>query len=319
MKKVLITGISGFVGRYLAEYLLSRGEYGVIGTYRSDDGLKQLNDLKDRIKLERIDLLNASSIGKVIVEYHPDYICHLAAATSPAASFKNPQMTITNNVLSELNILDTLRATNLKHLRTLIISTSEIYGLIDKADLPVDEDTPLRPINPYAVSKITQDFLALQYHLSYKLDIVRVRPFNHTGPGQGEAFVVPAFAKQIAEIEKGKKEPVIIVGNLDAKRDFTDVRDMVKAYELVLRKGEAGAVYNIGSGKSQKIKDILDTFLSLTDKKIKVEYDVAKSRPLDIPDVYCDVTRFHAVTGWKPEIPFEQTLKDTLDYWRNIV
>lgn len=319
MKKVLITGITGFVGRHLAEHFLSQGEYEVVGTYRSDNGLEHIKDLKDRIILERLDLLNANSIGNVIVAHHPDYICHLAAATSPAESFKNPYLTITNNVLAELNILDTLRASNLKHLRTLIISTSEIYGLVNQSDLPVDELTPFRPVTPYAVSKITQDFLALQYHISYKLDVIRARPFNHTGPGQGESFVFPSFAKQIAEIEKGLKEPVMTVGNLDAKRDFTDVRDMVKAYELLLKKGEDGEVYNIGSGKSHLIKDILDIFLSQTDKKIEIKFDIAKSRPSDIPDVYCDYSKLQTITGWQPEIPIEKTIKDTLDYWRNIV
>ena len=185
------------------------------------------------------------------------------------------------------------------------------------SDLPIGEETEIRPVNPYAVSKVACDFLGLQYFLSYKLPIVRVRPFNHIGPRQSPSFVVAAFAKKIAEIEKNKIPPVIKVGNLSPKRDFTDVRDTVWGYQLLIEKGEPGEVYNIGSGRSYEIKYILDTLLSFSDKKITIETDSALMRPVDVPELVCDNSKIKKVTGWEPKIPIEQTLRETLDYWRN--
>ncbi|MGH7203397.1 MAG: GDP-mannose 4,6-dehydratase, partial [Candidatus Levyibacteriota bacterium] len=184
---------------------------------------------------------------------------------------------------------------------------------------PVDENTPHRPANPYAVSKIAQDYLGFQYNLSYKLPIIRVRPFNHVGPGQAPTFVVSDFAKQIAEIEKGNREPVMRVGNLDAKRDFTDVRDMVRLYSLLIEKGEPGEVYNAGNGVSHSVQEVLDLLQSFSKMKITVQHDPAKMRPSDVPDIMCDRTKVTKATGWKPQISFETTIKDTLDYWRGIV
>ena len=185
--------------------------------------------------------------------------------------------------------------------------------------MPVDEGTALRPANPYAVTKIAQDFLGLQYNISYKMPLIRVRPFNHIGPRQMPGFVVADFAKQIAEIELNQQEPIIHVGNLDAKRDFTDVRDMVKAYGVILEKGVPGDVYNIGSGKSVKIGDILDMLIGLSNSKIEKKLDVSKLRPSDVPEIVCNNTKIRNITSWEPTISLETTLKDTLDYWRNIV
>ncbi|HZE87561.1 MAG TPA: GDP-mannose 4,6-dehydratase [Methylomirabilota bacterium] len=319
MKKILITGISGFVGKFLAEHLLSKGEYEIVGTYRSENSISQLDTIKNSIKLEKADLLDPEAVAHVITSNKPDAIFHLAAMTSPKESFDNPSQTITNNITSQLNILEVLRTNAMKQVRTLIIASSEVYGMIDKSDLPVDEETKLQPISPYAVSKIAQDYLGLQYYLTHKLDIIRVRPFNHVGPGQSNRFIVSDFAQQIAEIEKGKRDPVMKVGNLDAKRDFTDVRDIVKAYGLLLEKGVAGDVYNIGSGRSYKIKDILSILLSFSKKETKIVTDPAKVRPVDIEEIICDSSKLHTLTGWKTEITLEKTLQDVLDYWREIV
>jgi len=194
-----------------------------------------------------------------------------------------------------------------------------VYGKVSEKDLPIDEDTPFMPTNAYAVSKITQDFLGLQYVLSYKLQIVRVRPFNHFGPRQATGFVIADWCKKIAQIEKGEIPPVVKVGNLKAKRDFTDVRDMVEAYAILLEKGKTGEAYNIGSGKSLCIEDILKILLKEAKVKISVEKDDLLFRPVDSLERVCDNRKFVSLSGWQPKIAIEKTLKETLDYWRNIV
>ena len=319
MKKVLITGITGFVGKHLAIHLLAQKFYDIIGTYRSESGLDSLVDIRDSIQLKKVDMNDADAIEDLILTSKPDVIFHLAAQASPLKSFSIPVETLTNNIVAQFFLLDVLHKHKLQGIRVVVISSAEMYGIISPSDNPVDENTPLRPATPYAVSKLAQDFLSYQHFLAYKLDIVRLRPYNHIGPGQKEGFVVADFAKQIAEIEADKKEPEIFVGNLDAKRDFTDVRDIVRAYELAAQKGISGEVYNLGSGKSHKINDILQTLLSFSSKEITVKVDPARFRPIDIPEIVCNVGKFHKLTGWKPEKPFEKTLKDILDYWRKIV
>lgn len=318
MKKVLITGITGFVGNHLARYLLSLTSYDIVGTYRSESSLDSLKGIKDQLKLSQGDLHNADFIESLILSEKLDFIFHLAAQASPSRSVSTPVETLTNNIVAEFSILDALKKHELKT-RVLIVSTGDIYGKVISSDIPIDEETPLRPVTPYAVSKIAQDYLGLQYNLAYNIDTVRVRPYNHIGPGQKEGYVVSDFAKQIAEIEAGKKEPILSVGNLAAGRDFTDVRDVVKAYELALLKGESGEVYNIGSGKSQKIANVLEMLLSLSTKKIEVKIDQSKFRAIDVPEIICNYGKFHELTGWQPEIPFTRTLQDILDYWRKIV
>lgn len=316
MKKAFITGITGFAGSYLAQNLLDN-DYEVSGTYLSDQSANDFQN-KDRVKLYKLDLLDAERTTEILVESQPDYLFHLAALTSPKSSFDNPSKTFTTNVTSQINILEAIRRNNLVETRILIISSAEVYGLVDSKNLPVDEDTPFNPTNPYAVSKLAQDYLGLQYHLAHNLKIVRVRPFNHVGPKQSPDFVVSGFAKRIAEIEKGNKE-VMKVGNLKSKRDFTDVKDMVEAYRLALEKGEAGEVYNLGSGKSYEISKILEMLISFSSVKITTEEDPGLMRPSDNPELTCDFSNFLSLTGWKPKISIEQTLKDTLDYWRKIV
>lgn len=314
MGKILVTGITGFAGSYLAEDLVAAG-HDVHGTFLNDNTNKNLDIVKDKVQLHKLNILDAKHVEKLVAEIRPNVIYHLAAFTSPAESFKDPEKVINNNITGELYLLDAVSNTKTET-RVLITSSAEVYGMVKQSDLPVNEKTELRPGSPYAVSKIAQDYLALQYHFSHGLDTIRVRPFNHIGPRQAPAFVVASFAKQIADIEKGKQEPILTVGNLDAKRDFTDVRDMVKAYQALIEKGENGEVYNIGSGVSHRIQEILDSLISLSEVKIEIKEDPAKLRPSDTPDIYSDNTKLEQTTGWKPTIPLAKTLQDTLNYWR---
>jgi GDP-4-dehydro-6-deoxy-D-mannose reductase len=231
------------------------------------------------------------------------------------ASWANPWETLETNLRSQVNVLEAVREV-CPDARVLVLGSNEEYGQLTPEDLPVRETSPLRPASPYGVSKVGQDLLGLQYHLSHGLYIVRVRPFNHLGPRQDPKFVAPAFASQIAAIESGRQPPVIQVGNLETRRDFTDVRDMVRAYGLALERGEPGEVYNIGAGRSRGVDELLATLLGFSSAAIRVEVDPARFRPSDVPDVVCDASKFRTRTGWAPRIPFEQSLKDLLDYER---
>ncbi|HVT01330.1 MAG TPA: GDP-mannose 4,6-dehydratase [Patescibacteria group bacterium] len=312
--KALITGVTGFAGSFLAENLISAG-YEVSGTYLNDNSVNNVSAISDKLTLHKVDLQNALEVNELIKNLKPDYVFHLAALTSPAESFKNPSEFINNNIDVEINLLEAVRMNDLKP-RILIVSSGETYGNVKAEDLPIDEATPMMPVNPYAVSKIAQDRLGYQYFVAYKIPIIIIRPFNHIGPKQSPDFVVSSFAKKIAEIESGKMEPVLKVGNLSAKRDFTDVKDMVDAYRLILEKGEPGEAYNAGSGKSTEIKEVLDTLLSFSEKQITVEVDDSLLRPIDVEDLVCDNSKIKDATGWEPKIPLEQTLREVLDYWR---
>ncbi|MBI4091861.1 MAG: GDP-mannose 4,6-dehydratase [Candidatus Levybacteria bacterium] len=318
MKKAFITGITGFAGSFLAEHLIEEDGYEVTGTYLTQESLRNVSHLKDKPSLHKIDLLNSEHTENVIAQISPDLIFHLAALAAPGESFGNPAKFLSNNIEAQVNVLEGVRKAEIMP-RILIVSSAEVYGDVSLSDLPIDENTPLAPVNPYAVSKVACDFLGLQYFLSYNFPIVRVRPFNHIGPRQSPSFVVAAFAKKITEIERGKMEPILKVGNLSAKRDLTDVRDTVEGYVRILEQGTPGEVYNIGSGKSYRIEDILSMLLSFSNKKIKVEVDQGLMRPVDVPELVCDNTKVRRATGWQPKIPIEQTLRETLDYWRNQV
>lgn len=318
-KKILVTGASGFAGSHLINYLVSKNTENIFGTYYSDKGIENLENVKDKVNLFQVDLTNEQQTSDLLEKVKPDEVYHLAAFASAAGSFSSPAKTVLNNISSQINLLESIKKHNLTPTRILIISSAEVYGDVDPKDLPIDEDTKFNPTNPYAVSKLTQDFLGRQYHLADNLKIIIARPFNHIGPMQAPDFVVASFAKKIIEIEKGNREPIFPVGNLEAKRDFTDVRDIVRAYFLLMEKGNIGEAYNIGSGKSYKISDILDKMLSLSNIKVTIESDKTLFRPIDNPDLVCDYNKLKDLTGWEPEIKIENTLKDTLDYWRDIL
>ncbi|MBC7259921.1 MAG: GDP-mannose 4,6-dehydratase [Chloroflexi bacterium] len=314
--KALITGISGFVGSHLAEYLLQNRPWKVAGTVYGPAG--NIAHIQSQLELYPLDLTDAEAVARLVEQTKPDCIFHLAAQPVVHLSRKDPWFTLSNNIRAQLNILEAMvRAKS--QARLLVIGSSEEYGLVYPDEVPVRETNPFRPMSPYAVSKIAQDMLGLQYFLSDGLDVVRVRPFNHIGPRQGLGFVAPDFAKQIAEAEAGLRAPVIRVGNLRAKRDFSDVRDVVRAYVLLMEKGESGEVYNVGSGQAREIQEVLDVLLSLARVRIGVEQDPERMRPSDIPAVVADCTRLRERTGWEPQIPFEQSLLDVLEYWRRKV
>lgn len=317
--QILITGTTGFIGSHLAEYCLSKPEvkvYGTVLSHHLGDELKRIEHIKNRIELFECDLTNRIAVARVLEKVKPEKIFHLAAQSFVPTSWKSPEDTLFNNIMAELNILEVVRELKLDPV-IVIAGSSEEYGLVHENELPVKETNPLRPLSPYAVSKITQEKLAFQYHKSYGLKTVLTRFFNTEGPGRGQDFVTSNFAKQIAEIEKGKREPIIYVGNLEAKRDFSDVRDMVRAYWLASEKCKFGEPYNVCSEKTRTIKSVLDLLLSLSKvKNIKIKQDPERMRPSDVPILLGDCSKFKRETGWKPEIPFKKTMEDLLNFWR---
>ncbi len=317
--RVLLTGITGFAGGHLAELLVSQSE-AVFGVTRSRqaDAAGVLGHLSPSITLLTVDLCDAAAVSDLLHDTQPTAIFHLAAQAFVPTAWADPWATIQNNVQAQLNILQAM-VEQKSTARLLVIASDQVYGLIRPTDLPVDEQTPLCPTNPYGVSKVTQDMLGLQYHHSHQLDVVRVRPFNHFGPRQEASFVAANFAKQIADIEAQQHEPVIYVGNLEAQRDFTDVRDVVRAYLLLMQQGKSGEVYNVGSGQARSIRYLLEVLLSFSTCDITIKQDPSRMRPSDVPVTYADTRKLQADTGWQPTHTFENSLRDVLDYWRQQV
>lgn len=312
---MLITGITGFVGSHLAEYALSQGAE-VLGSIRWRSKTENIEHLRSRITLTECDLRDLSSVQHLLEAADPDYVFHLAAQSFVHASWHTPAETIYTNTVSQINLLEAIRGRSKKP-RFLVVGSSEEYGQVYEDELPLRETNPLRPLSPYAVSKVAQDLMGYQYFKSYGLPIVRSRAFNHEGPRRGDVFVTSNFAKQVAEIEAGLGEPVIQVGNLEARRDYTDVRDIVKGYWLLGERGEPGEVYNLCSGRSWPIREVLDFYLRQARVSgIAVKEDPARLRPSDVPHLLGDASKIRGALSWKPEIPFEQTLQDTLEYWR---
>jgi len=316
--KVLVTGITGFVGSHLAELLLEKKDIEVWGIERWRSKMDNIEHIKDKIKLIECDIRDLSSVEKAIELIKPDKIFHLAAQSFVPTSWNAPAETITTNIIGELNIFETVHKIGINPWIQIACSSEE-YGMVYPDETPIKETNPLRPLSPYGVSKVGQDMLGYQYAMSYNMNIVRTRGFNHTGPRRGDVFVESNFANQIAKIEKGKQKSVISVGNLEARRDYTDVRDMVKAYWLATEKCKLGEEYNICSGKDWKIQEVLDILLSYSKIKVEVKQDPARMRPSDVMILLGDNSKFRKATGWKPEIPFEKTLLDLLNYWRERV
>lgn len=313
--KALITGITGFVGSHLADYLLSMEGIEVHGLERWRSDERNIEHLRGQIRLHSCDIRDAASVESTIKKVRPDLVFHLAAQSFVHASWEAPSETLTTNILGQLHIFQALRELDYS-CKIQIAGSSEEYGLVHENELPIKETNDLRPLSPYAVSKVAQDLLAYQYHQSFKLHVVRTRAFNHTGPRRGEVFATSNFARQIVMIERGLQTPVIKVGNLDATRDFTDVRDIVKGYWLSLEKGEPGEVYNICSGQERSIRSMLMDLLSLSTSHPEIVEDPARMRPSDVARLQGDYSKFNAATGWKPVIKFEDTMRDLLNYWR---
>ncbi len=316
--RVLITGITGFVGSHLAEFALKAGA-DVYGSIRWRSKTDNIEHLRSQIHLIESDLRDLSSVQGLLEASNPDYVVHLAAQSFVGASWQAPAETLYTNTISQVNLLEGIRKRPTAP-RFLVVGSSEEYGFVYEHELPIKETNPLRPLSPYAVSKVTQDLMGYQYWKSYGLPIVRTRAFNHSGPRRGEVFVTSNFAKQIAEIEAGRREPVIQVGNLKTRRDFSDVRDVVRGYWLLLERGEPGEVYNLCSGKAWSIQQVLDFLLRQARAgKVSVQEDPPRLRPSDVPHLVGDASKIQKALGWRTEIPFEQTLKDLLDYWRQRV
>ncbi len=274
--RALITGVGGFVGRHLLQHLRDEGD-DVCGVGRSD-GVQNL----EATHVVQADLSDRTAVERLVRETRPEAVYHLAAQSSPAESVANPWVTICNNLHSQLNLFEAMLSVGLRP-RVLVVGSSDEYGQVRPEDVPTDENAPLRPITPYAVSKVGQDMMGFQYFAQHGIPAVRIRPFNHTGPGHDARFVIPSFARQLAEIEVGLREPVLRVGNLDVARDFTDARDMVRAYRLALIEGVPGDVYNIGSGRSVLLSEMVNELLTLCPTRVEVRVNPALLRASDIP------------------------------------
>jgi GDP-4-dehydro-6-deoxy-D-mannose reductase len=315
--RVLITGITGFAGSHLAEYILSEHPgVEVYGTQRWRSRTENIRGIESKIQLLECDLRDQSSVTGLIERVRPDRIFHLAAQSFVPSSWNAPAESLTTNILGQLNLFEAVRAAGIDPWIQIACSSEE-YGLVHEDELPIRETNPLRPLSPYAVSKVGQDYLGYQYFKSFGTKVVRTRGFNHDGPRRGDVFVSSNFAKQLAAIEKGRKPAVIHVGNLEARRDFTDVRDIVRGYWLALDGGcEPGEAYNICTGKDYSIQQVLDELIRMSGLEVEVREDPERLRPSDVPVLLGDSSKFRKATGWEPKIPYERTLRDMLDYWR---
>jgi GDP-mannose 4,6-dehydratase len=317
--KVLITGITGFVGSHLAEYILTNHpEVAVHGLKRWRSPKGNIRGILDKIQLHDGDLRDLSSMVGVLQATKPDIVFHLAAQSFVTTSYSAPIDTLDCNISGTANLLEAIRICGMNPV-IHICSSSEVYGQVAKEDLPIREECPLRPVSPYAVSKVGEDMLGYMYWQAYGIKTIRTRMFTHSGPRRGEVFVDSFFSLQVARIEKGMQEPVIRVGNLDSVRTFADVRDTVRAYWLLAQKCQPGEVYNIGGDVTMTIREMLDMLLGMTfyKGKIEVRVDPALIRPADVTLQIPCADKFKSETGWTAAIPYEQTLRDMLDFWRH--
>jgi GDP-4-dehydro-6-deoxy-D-mannose reductase len=310
--RVLITGITGFAGGFLAQVLLDQGHevFGVSRWRRHG-----LDHLSQKIIPLTTDLRDRTVVDDILNDIRPAVIYHLAGQAFVPTAWADPWATMENNIRPQLNILQAM-VQQRSNARLLIVASNQAYGIVGPSELPISEETPFRPDNPYGVSKAAQDMLALQYYLSHGLDVIRARAFNHIGPRQNASFVAASFAKQIAEIEAGFVEPVLNVGNLEAKRDFTDVRDVVRAYALLVEHGAAGEAYNVGTGQAYSIQHLLDILLQYSRVNIEIQQDRHRLRPSDVPLIYADNRKLRATTGWEPQYSLAESLPEILDFWR---
>ncbi len=314
---ILVTGAGGFVGGHLLTYLNQLPNVILHGTLASEvERRPALAALCPH--LWTLDLRDPAAVLDMLAAVQPDQIFHLAGQAYVPRSFEDPWETLETNIRSTLNILQAVQQLKIPA-RVLVVGSAETYGAVKPEYLPLTEDTPLAPTSPYSVSKIGQDMLALQYTLAHQVFTVRTRPFNHIGPGQNNRFAVPNWASQIAESEVGRREPVVYVGNLSAARDFTDVRDVVRAYVMALDQGKSGAVYNVCSGQAYTMQSIMDKLVSLSRIPIEIRIDPERFRAVEIPVLMGSYRRLRDQTGWEPQMPIDQSLRDVLDEWRQRV
>lgn len=314
MSTYLITGASGFCGRHLVD-IIPQERNEIIGISRNIT--EELVSMHPHVTYESLNLMDHSSIYRLLKESTPDYIIHLAGESSVASSWKGPINMLNNNLISQINIFEAIRELELNDTKIVIACSSEEYGLVKESDLPVNENCSFNPLSAYAVSKIAQDMLGYQYYRSYGMNIIRARCFNLVGPGQNTSYALSSFAKQIADIEKGIKENTILVGNLNAIRDYTDVRSAMDAYYQLAKKAKSGDVYNLCSGNGHNLKDLLDYLISLSKCEVKIKLDPLRLRPSDLPVMIGDNTKIKTEVGWEPKIDIHKSLLDLLNYWRS--
>lgn len=320
MKKVLITGITGFAGSHLMDYLLEHTDYEVYGMKRVNSNLRNIHHALDKIQLLDADLLDETSLIRVLEKVQPDQIYHLGALSWVTPSWDMPAVYMQTNAIGTINLLEAMRVTGCKA-RVMTSATPEEFGDVPQEMIPITEETRIRPINPYAASKAAQDMICIVYQESYGMDIVRTRAFNHEGPRRYIHGAIASFSYQIARIEKGLQEPVIKVGNLSATRNFTDIRDTVRAYYLAMEKGITGELYLIGTDQIHTMEEMLQMLIALSPKakEIKVEVDPARVRPTELMTFIGDYTKFETATGWKPQYQLEETMLSVLNYWREYI
>jgi len=311
--RALVTGGAGFAGSHLVEYLLSRGQE-VVVLDRAGERTAILEHVQNDVRIERGNLLDPARLRHVLEDIRPQRIYHLAAISSPQESFQNPKLAYDVNFTGTLNLLCAWRDLGIDS-RFLFVSSVAVYGATDTPDVPWREDAPLRPISPYSGSKAAAEMLALQFFQAYGLPVVRVRPFNHTGPRQMSSYVCSGFARQVAEVDLRLRSPQVRVGNLNVRRDFSDVRDIVRGYYLLLENGEAGEVYQLCSGVSVSIESILHCLLALSSQPIQVAVDDTRLRSKESPVIWGDPSKARYGVGWQPEYDFEVTLRDLKLYW----
>jgi GDP-4-dehydro-6-deoxy-D-mannose reductase len=314
--KSLITGASGFAGSHLAEYLLQQNQE-IIALVNPQNNLANLQHFISEIRIERADVRDSDRVARILAEVQPQRIYHLAAAASPSQSMADPKATYDVNVFGTFNLLDACRQLQTE-CRILFVSSAEVYGAGGKDRMPLREVCPFLPGNPYAASKAAAEMMAYQFHKSYDLPVVRVRPFNHTGPRQSDDYICSNLARQIAEIDAGIRPPRVTAGNLKVRRDFSDVRDIVRGYFLLLEKGAAGEVYQLCSGRPVLIESVLDILLSFSSQSITFAVDESKKRQGEAQEIWGDHSKATTDTGWAPEYDLRTTLLDLKHHWDQI-
>lgn len=309
--KALITGAGGFVGGHLTAYLHQATDYQLYGTSLFDEPKHPY------LQWTTLDLRDADAVDRMLRKIKPDLIFHLAGQAFVPLSYEEPWDTLENNIKGQVNIFEALHRRGIEA-RVLVVSSAHVYGKIRPEENPIDESQPFRPDSPYAVSKVAQDMLALQYYSTYAMPVIRARAFNHIGPRQNTRFALPDFAAQIAAAEDQQTQPIIKVGNLSAQRDFTDVRDVVRAYHLMLEKGTPGEAYNVCRGQAYAMQDLLERLCRLSPIEFDIQVMEARTRPVDVPLVVGDNSKLCQDTAWQPTIDIDQSLADILDYYREL-